>query len=72
MCLNIEGALIIFLMAVSLFVKYYSVSLGDIAVPGKRTGGTVFLVLLGFNVLFAIIASSLIALEVSRWSHDWS
>ena len=40
MCLNIEGALIIFLMAVSLFVQYYSVSLGDIAVPGKRTGGT--------------------------------
>lgn len=30
-----------------------------------------FLVLLGFNVLFAILASLLIVVEVSVWSHDW-
>ena len=40
--------------------------------PGNGQVVLGFLVLLGFNVLFAIIASSLIALEVSRWSHDWS
>ena len=54
----------------------YDLSLSTIAVfcwtAGNGQVVLVFLVLLGFNVLFAIIASSLIAFEVSRWSHDWS
>ena len=44
--------------------------------PGNGQVVLGFLVLLGFNVLFAIIASSLIALEVSHMTgfeqSDWS